>query len=231
MIFTQNPLLFLWVWKLLIVSFTSVYWRHGCGKNIIVTFLEYTECIFRGVQYAGCLVTWTIKFCMVVCNIFSTLFFFFSMKKGITSHGLNQVASDNIMVHRSFLGCGSSVQNVLDVICLVGPQYRTFLMSFVLWVLSTELSWCHLSCGSSVQNFLDVICLLHRIWRGLQDFWKIIGPLHLLSDLNVCSRESVVSDLTWYVFHIHMTCWNSFWYKYIFPYKQVFTFQSMSPSD
>jgi len=42
MIFTQNPLLFLWVWKLLIVSFTSVYWRHDGGKNVIVTFLEYT---------------------------------------------------------------------------------------------------------------------------------------------------------------------------------------------
>ena len=78
------------------------------------------------------------------------------MKKGISSHGLNQVASDNTKVHGSF-------QN----------------------------------CGSSVQNFLHVICLLQRIWRWLQDFWKINRPLHLLSDLNICGWESVVvvSDL------------------------------------
>jgi len=78
------------------------------------------------------------------------------MKKGINSHGLNQVTSDNIKVHRSFQGC-----------------------------------------GYSVQNFFDVICMLHRIRRRLQDFWKVSGPLHLLSDLNVCSWENVVvSDLT-----------------------------------
>ena len=187
MIFTQNPLLFLWVWKLLIVSFTSVYWRHDCGKNIIVTFLEYTECIFRGVQYAGCLVTWTIKFCMVVCNIFSTLFFFFSMKKGITSHGLNQVASDNIMVHRSFLGCGSSVQNVLDVICLVGPQYRTFLMSFV----------CYIEFGGGCKIFGKLLdpCTYYLIWMYVagkvlyqisHDMYFIyIWHAEIVSDINI----------------------------------------------
>lgn len=77
--------------------------------------------------------TWAIKFCMVVFNIVSTLFF--SIKRGINSHWLNQVASDNSKVHRSFQDC-----------------------------------------GSSVQNFLHVICLLHRIWRWLQDFWKIVNP-------------------------------------------------------
>jgi hypothetical protein len=88
MIFTQNPLLFLWVWKLLIVSFTAVYWRHSCGKNVIETFLEYTLFIFRGVQYVGAWWPGQLN-CAWWCWIISA--YFFLAWKSINSHGMRSV--------------------------------------------------------------------------------------------------------------------------------------------
>jgi hypothetical protein len=66
------------------------------------------------------------------CLIFSE-YFFFKHEKGISSHGLNQVASDNSKVHGSFQDCGSSVQNFLHVICLLQRIWR-WLQDFGKWI-------------------------------------------------------------------------------------------------